>query len=168
MPHCAMSLLCGQTRQTCFGTFIRRRHKTTRQATDRIILVMDVYTRNIISCRDRKRIHLDKSAFILFPQNDLAPEKATCHLLSSPTQFPWLRQLWGLRPMSSSTSTEAPDFSSSATTSSRPSCAARCSGVRPRPGEAATTLAPLDGKLASCASCASLKSHSPTQTLHAI
>ena len=40
-----------------------------------------------MSCRDRKRIHLDKSAFILFPQNDLAPEKATCHPLSSPTQF---------------------------------------------------------------------------------
>ena len=114
----------------------------TRQATLRIILVTDVYTRNIISCRDRKRIYLDKSAFILFPQNDLAPEKATCHPLSSPTQFPWLRQLWGLRPFRSVTSTEAPDLSSSATTSTWPCFAAQCSGVRPRPGEAATRLAP--------------------------
>ena len=106
----------------------------TRQATHAIILVTDVYTRNIISCRDRKRIYLDKSAFILFPQNDLAPEKATCHPLSSPTQFPWLRQLWGLRPSLSFSSTDAPDLSGSSTTSSRPSSAARCSGVQPRGG----------------------------------
>ena len=96
------------------------------------------------------------------------------HPLSSPTQFPWLRQLWGLRPLLSFASTEAPDFSSSTTTSSRPSSAARCSGVRPRGGghEARPTGSRRErtkvGKLASCASCASLKSHSPTQTLHAI
>ena len=39
--------------------FHRRRHKTTRQATHRIIIVTDAYTRSIMSCRDRKRIHLD-------------------------------------------------------------------------------------------------------------
>ena len=98
--------------------FHRRRHKTTRQATHRIILVTDAYTRSIMSCRDRKRIHLDKCW-------------RQVKGIRSP---PWLRQLWGLRPRGLFTSTEAPDFSSSATTSSRPSCAARCSGVPPRRG----------------------------------
>ena len=81
--------------------------------------------------------------------------------------------LW-LRPKSSVASTEAPDFSSSATTSARPFTAASCSGVRPRGGghEARPTGSRRErtraGKLASCANCASLKSHSPTQTLHAM
>ena len=110
-------------------------------------------------------------AFILLHQN--GTRKATCHLLASPTQFPWLRQLWGLRPLSSFTSTEAPDLSSSSTTSSRPFTTASSSGVRPRGGghEARPTGSRRErtrgGKLASCASLKS-HSHSPTQTLHTI
>ena len=70
-----------------------------------------------------------------FVSSEWHQKRQTCHLLSSPTQFPWLRQLWGLRRKSSVTSTEAPDFSSSSTTTSTwPSSAARCRGVRPRGG----------------------------------
>ena len=85
------------------------------------------------SCRDMKRIHLDNcSPSFCFIR--MTWHEATCHRISSPTQVPWLRQLWGLRPHLSSASTEAPDLSSSATTSTLPWYAARCSGVAPRGG----------------------------------
>ena len=119
------------TGQTCLGTFIRS-HKTTRQATHRIMLVTDVYTSNIISCK-HERIHLDKcSPSFCFIR--MTCHEATCHRISSPTQVRWLRHIWGLRPSLSFASTEAPDFSSSATTSTWPFSAAQCSGVPPRGG----------------------------------
>ena len=82
---------------------------------------------------NRKRIHLDKcSPSFCFIR--MTCHEATCHRISSPTQVRWLRQLWGLRPSLSFASTEAPDFSSSATTSTWPFIAAPCSGVPPRGG----------------------------------
>ena len=45
-------------RQTCFGTFIRRTNKTSNSSNH--TCHCDVYTTNIISCKDWKKIHLDK------------------------------------------------------------------------------------------------------------
>ena len=171
--------------QNCSGTFIRRSRKTTRQAPHQIrlvnylslmstpvtsfhpdsqliiIVVTHVYTSNIIWDGKRmKMIHLEKCWFSCC-------FRMTWHRISS-TQFPQ-RQLWGLRHSASSLAfTEAPYLSSSATASTWPYIAATCSGVLPREGghEACPTSGRqrrrIVGKLASCASCTSRKSHSPT------
>ena len=66
--------------QTCLGTFIRS-HKTTRQATHRIILVTDVSTSNIISCKQEKDPLGQMFAFILLHQNDLPRGNLSSNLL---------------------------------------------------------------------------------------
>ena len=103
----------------------------SRQAAHLIILVTHVYANSIIRDGKRmKRIHSDKCCPSCCFR--MTWHKATCHRIS-PTQFLW-RQLWGLRPSASYfASMEAPDLSSSATTSTWPFSAARFSGV-PRGG----------------------------------
>ena len=181
-----MSLLCGQrcdikkvtkrdlTGQTCFGTFIRRSHKTTRQATHRIILVTDVYTRNIMQRQEKDPLG-QMFAFILLHPN--GTRKATCHRLSSPTQFPWLRLLWGSGRVCS-----PPPRRRRTSAAARPPRRGRallpCAAAshlsrerRPRglPHRSRRERTRVVGKLASCASCASLNIIiSPTQALHAI
>ena len=116
-------------------------------------------------------------AFILLHPN--GTRKATCHRLSSPTQFPWLRQLWGLRPSlcpspprrrrTSAAARPPRRGRSHAATMQWCSASAGRGGHEARPTGSRRERTKVVGKLASCASCASLNiAISPTQTLHAI
>ena len=145
-----MSSLCGQrryseskrdlTQQTCFGTFIKKQTQDNKTSNSSHHTCHGcLYQKHHFMQRQEKDplgqvcLHFASSEW---------HEKGNLSSALLPDTVPWLRQLWGLRRKLSVASTEAPDFSSSATTSSRPSSAARCSGVGPRPGEAAARLAP--------------------------
>ena len=95
-----MSLLCGQrwyseskrdlTQQTCFGTFIRRRHKTTRQATHRI--VTDVHTRNII--HPDKQLMQSYLSLMSIPETSFHAETGKGSTWTSLPSFCFITMTW--------------------------------------------------------------------------
>ena len=121
------------TQQTCFGTFIRRRHKTTRQATHRI--VTDVHTRNII--HPDKQLMQSYLSLMSIPETSFHAETGKGSTWTSLPSFCFITMTWHKNMQLINLSSDLlPDTVPVATALGRRPryLAAQCSGVRPRGG----------------------------------